>query len=324
ELFPQIDAGQLVIGVRAPAGTRLEKTEELTQKIENVVKAVVHEHDRQMIVTNIGVLYDWPAGYTPNAGPMDATMLVQLTSRPNLLKRVFSWHERTTSAQEYAGQLRELLAYKFPGVQFSFDTGGLVSSALNFGLPSPINLQVEGRKMDEQMRIARELKDLVAQVPGAVDVRIQETTDYPTIEVDPDRIKMSRLGTSQEDAVKNLMSLTNSSTSFDPGFWLDYQMGNHYFACVTYRENAIQSRDTLATSPLSSPHSGEKLVRRDVVNFKESKSSVEVAHLNLTRVINLYANVSGRDVGSVAGDIQAKLSGWGKRTASGTSRVASW
>jgi multidrug efflux pump subunit AcrB len=93
---------------------------------------------------------------------------------------------------------------------------------------------------------------------------------------------------------------------------------------VTYREREIQSLDTLANTPLTSPHSAEKLVLRDVINFKESKSAVEVAHLNLTRVINLYANVSGQDVGSVAGDIQTKLSAWGKRTSSGTSKVPSW
>ncbi len=314
ELFPQIDAGQFVIGVRAPSGTRLEKTEELTQRIERVVQDAVPEQDRQMIVTNIGVLYDWPAGYTPNAGPMDATMLVQLTSK----------HEREVSAQEYANQLREQLPRQFPGVQFSFDTGGLVSSALNFGLPSPINLQIEGKNMDTQIAIAQQLKRLVSEVPGAVDVRVQETTDYPTIKIDPDRIKMARLGTTQEDAVKNLMALTNSSTSYDPGFWLDELMGNHYFVGVTYREKNIDSLSSLANAPLTSLRSGEKLVLRDFANFKEGKSPVEVAHLNLTRVVNLYANVSGRDVGGVATDIQKKLSEWGPRVTSATAKVPSW
>ena len=118
ELFPQIDAGQFVIGIRTPAGTRLEKTEEITQRIKEVVKREIPEHHRQMIVTDIGVLYDWPAGYTPNAGTMDARMLVQLTSRSG----------RDVLAQDYANRLRAVLAQEFPDVQFSFDTGGLVSS----------------------------------------------------------------------------------------------------------------------------------------------------------------------------------------------------
>jgi len=324
ELFPQIDAGQFVIGIRAPSGTRLENTEKITQQVEKIVQEEIPEHDRHMIVTNIGVLYDWPAGYTPNAGPMDATVLVQLTPDRNRILGIIPRTIREVSAQEYADRLRHRLHEEIAGVQFSFDTGGLVSSALNFGLPSPINLQVEGKDMNTQIKIAHELKNLLADVPGAVDLRVQEISDYPTINIDPDRVKMSRLGTTQEDAVKNLMSLTNSSTSFEPGFWLDYRMGNHYFVGVTYQEKDIQSLDTLANAPLSSSHPGENLVLRDVASFKETKSPVEVAHLALTRVVNLYANVSGRDVGGVAADIQKRLSAWGPRATSATSNVPAW
>jgi multidrug efflux pump subunit AcrB len=314
ELFPQIDAAQFVIGVRAPAGTRLERTEEMTQRVEEIIKDEVPAEDRQMIVTNIGVLYDWPAGYTPNAGPMDATMLVQLAPA----------RDRRVSAQSYADRLRERLARDVPGVQFSFDTGGLVSSALNFGLPAPINLQIEGSNLETQIKVARRLKELVARVPGAVDVRIQEMTDYPTLNIDPDRVKMSRLGITQEEAVKNLMSLTNSSTSFEPGFWLDYVMGNHYFVGVTYREKDIDSLETLANAPVSGPNSPSKLVLGDFARIKEGKAAVEVAHLNLTRVVNLYANVSGRDVGRIATDVQKALSEWGPRQSGGSAKVPSW
>ncbi len=324
ELFPQIDAGQFVIGIRAPSGTRLENTEKITQQVEKIVQEEIPEHDRHMIVTNIGVLYDWPAGYTPNAGPMDATMLVQLTPDRERILGIIPRTIREVSAQEYADRLRRRLHDNIAGVQFSFDTGGLVSSALNFGLPSPINLQVEGKDMNTQIKIAQELKNLIADVPGAVDLRVQEISDYPTINIDPDRVKMSRLGTTQEDAVKNLMSLTNSSTSFEPGFWLDYRMGNHYFVGVTYQEKDIQSLDTLANAPLSSSHPGENLVLRDVASFKETKSPVEVSHVALTRVVNLYANVSGRDVGGVAADIQKKLSAWAPRATSATSKVPAW
>jgi multidrug efflux pump subunit AcrB len=314
ELFPQIDAGQFVIGVRAPAGTRLESTEELTQRVEQIVKEELPSGDRQMIVTNIGVLYDWPAGYTPNAGPMDATMLVQLTSA----------QERNVTAQAYADRLRERLTREVPGVQFGFDTGGLVSSALNFGLPSPINLQIEGSNLQTQMRIAQELKELVAQVPGAVDVRIQELTDYPTIDIEADRLKMARLGITQEEAVKNVMSVLNSSTSFDPAFWLDYQMGNHYFVGVTYREQDIHSLSTLENTPITGRRTDRPRVLGDVARMKLGTSAVEVSHLNLTRVVNLYANVSGRDVGSVAADIQKRLSAWSKPATSSTSKLPAW
>jgi multidrug efflux pump subunit AcrB len=314
ELFPQIDAGQFVIGIRAPPGTRLEETERITRRVEEIVKQVVPETERQMIVTNIGVLYDWPAGYTPNAGPMDATMLVQLTSK----------QERDVSAQEYADQLRSVLGAHEPGVQFSFDTGGLVSSALNFGLPSPINLQIEGKDMKVQTAVANQLKELVAAVPGAVDVRVQELTNYPTYIIKADRVKMANLGITQEDLVKNLMSILNSSTSFDPSFWLDYQTGNHYFVGVTFREEDINSLSVLENTPVNSSTTKASLLLKDVAEIQPGNAAVEVAHRTLTRVVNLYANVSGRDVGSVASDIQARLTAWSKRVGGGTTNLPSW
>lgn len=313
ELFPRIDAGQFLIGVRAPAGTRIEKTEEITQRAEAIIQREVPEHDRKMIVTNIGVLYDWPAGYTPNAGTMDATMLVELTPK----------NERKTLAQEYAGRLREVLRRELPEVQFYFDTGGLISSALNFGLPSPINIQIEGRNLKKQYAIAEELKRLVAEVPGAVDVRIQEALDYPILNIESDRTKMLYLGVTQETVAKNIMSATNSSTNFDPAFWLDSVMGNHYFVGVTYREGDI-TRQSLRDTPIGRAANGQPILFQDVSRVAEETAPVEISHLNLARVFNLYANVADRDVGSVAADIQKKLDAWGKPVHGATIKVPSW
>ncbi|MEX2307154.1 MAG: efflux RND transporter permease subunit [Pirellulales bacterium] len=318
ELFPATDAGQIVINLRAPSGTRIELTEELTQQIEKAIQDVVPAADRQMIVTDIGVLYDWPAGYTANSGPMDATMLVQLTEA----------HERHTSPQEYARRLRERLNDRFPEVSFAFNTGGMVSAALNFGLPSPINIQVEGRDMQEQYRIALEIRDLIErEVPGVVDARVQEAIDYPTLKIKPDRTKMAYNGISQEDATKNLMSMLNSSTTFDPAFWLDHKSGNHYFVGVTYKEQNINSLESLRAVPVSgaltsAPVQLQNLVKEPTVE----KSAVEVNHVALARVLNVYANVDGRDIGSVARDIERVLSEWGTRNApsAGSSAVVSW
>jgi multidrug efflux pump subunit AcrB len=314
ELFPVTDASQIVINVRAPAGTRIENTEQLTQQIEKVIKDIIPNADRQMIVTDIGVLYDWPAGYTANSGPMDSTILVQLGQAK----------DRSLSSQEYARRLRQSLRHEFPGVEFAFNTGGMVAAALNFGLPAPINIQVEGRDMNEQYRIAREVKELIErEVPGAVDVRIQQTLDYPTIKLEPDRTKMAYSGISHEDTVKNLMSVLNSSTSFDPAFWLDYRSGNHYFVGVTYKESDINSLESLLTVPVSGNSSRGLVQLQDLVREpKLTASAVEVNHVALTRVIDLYANVQGRDVGSVAAGIERLLSRWGKKgeAAEGVSR----
>ncbi len=217
ELVPAVDAGQLMIRVRAPSGTRVERTEEAIRQVEDVVREVVPREDLQMVISNIGVLYDWPAAYTPNSGPMDAFVNLQFTP------------ERSKTAQEYAALLRTTLRERFPGLEIAFDTGGLMTAALNFGLPAPIDIQVEGNRLEVAHEIALEIQRLVERVPGAVDVRIQQKLDYPQIELEVDRIKAAHLGLSQTDVVKNVVTTVNSSINFDPAFWIDHENGNHYF-----------------------------------------------------------------------------------------------
>jgi multidrug efflux pump subunit AcrB len=267
-----------------------------------------------MIVTDIGVLYDWPAGYTANAAAMDSTVLIQLTEA----------HQRRLSSQDYAHRLRTVFQREFPGVEFAFNTGGMVSAALSFGLPAPINIKVEGNNLQRQERVAREIKHLIeGEVRGAVDLRIQQPLDYPTIRIVPNRQKMAFHGVTVEDVVKNLMSVLNSSTNFDPIFWLDYNTGNHYFVGVTMKEQDIKSLDTLKNIPITGKHSGAPLLLQTVVDFKIEKSSVEVSHLALSRAVDLYVNVHGRDVGSVAADIERVLSRWGQRKA-GSGAESAW
>ncbi|MEX0978192.1 MAG: efflux RND transporter permease subunit, partial [Pirellulales bacterium] len=140
----------------------------------------------------------------------------------------------------------------------------------------------------------------------------------------PDRTKMAYSGINHEDTVKNLMSMLNSSTSFDPAFWLDHKSGNHYFVGVTYKEQDIASLDSLLAVPVSSEKTSMPVQLQDLIEKPEMTSSaVEVNHVALTRVINIYANVEGRDVGSVAADIERVLSHWGPRGKT-TEGVAQW
>ena len=295
ELFPSVDAGQFMIRVRGPSGMRIEKMEELIAQIEAALQENIQAGDRKSIISNIGVLYAWPAAYTPNSGPQDAFVNVQLTP------------ERSQTAQAYVAQLRPKLEQRFPGIEFSFDTGGILTAALNFGLPSPINIQVEGNDLQVSYAIAEKIKSIANAVPGATDVRIQQRLDYPQIDLNVDRVKAAYLGLTQQDVVKNAVSALNSSINFDPAFWIDDKTGNHYFLGVQYPEERIESKETLENIPIAGRDSLNPSLLRNMATFKRSSAPLEVNHMNIVRVIDVFSNVEGRDAGSVAGKIQKKI-----------------
>jgi CzcA family heavy metal efflux pump len=300
ELFPPIDAGQFTILIHGPSGMRIELSEDLAAKVEGAVRKVIPPHELNTIVTNTGVLYDWPAAYTPNAGPMDSFMNVQLAE------------DHKASAQEYVRRLRKALPEQFPGVGFAFDTGGLLSAALNYGLPSPIDIQVSGNSLEVAQGIARKIQAQVQQVPGTADVRIQEKLDYPVLNIDVDRVKAAYLGLTQESVVKNIETAINSSVNFLPAFWIDQNNGNHYFLGAQYPEDLIRNIATLENIPLTDPaldgKAGQEVTLvKNVAKITRGVAPVEVQHRAITRVTDVYSNVSGRDIGSVASDIEKRL-----------------
>jgi multidrug efflux pump subunit AcrB len=295
ELFPSVDSGQLVVSMRAPSGTRVEKTEKLAIQLEEGIREIIPAGDLKMVVANIGILYDWPAAYTPNGGPHDAFVLVQLASRS------------TRSASDYVVKLRKQLPARMAGVTLSFDSGGLVSSALNMGLPSPINVQVEGPSLETARTIALVARDQIAALRGAVDVRIQQNLDYPQLKVNIDRYKAASVGLTSLEVVQNLVSAVSSSVTFMPSFWLDHKSGNHYFLGVTYKEQEIVNADTLADVPLTGNNQARSLSLRGVATMSQGKAPAEVNHLNIRRVTDVFANVEGRDVGAVAAEVEQIL-----------------
>jgi len=318
ELFPRLDTGQFGIQMRAPSGTRIEKTEQYVAEVEEAITEEIAPEDLQILISNTGVLYDWPAAYTRNAGPMDSSLMIQLHE------------EHGTPSFEYVRRLRRRLREQFPMIEFSFETGGMISSAINFGLPAPINIQVNGNQLDVAQQIARDVKALVESVPGTADVRIQQKLDYPQLSLEIDRAKAALLGINADEAVKNVVTSLNSSVNFDPAFWIDESNGNHYFVGAQYREEDIDSIDTLLDIPITGVEQGRtasamhKLFRpapaaarsnpqpvllRNIAQVRRTSAPTEVTHLNISRVTDIFADVDGRDIGAVAKDIDTKLAG---------------
>ncbi|MCH8992415.1 MAG: efflux RND transporter permease subunit, partial [Acidobacteria bacterium] len=308
--FPAVAAGQFQILVRLPSGTRIARTEATIMDVEREIIDLIGEPDPeypkierysesnlQILISNIGVLMDWPAAYTPNSGPMDAFMLVQLKGK--------SGHAGTFELVEI---LRKRLRRKFPGVEFSFDTGGMLTAALNMGEPAPIHFQVAGSDMEISHRIAGQITREMRKVPGVTDVRIAQRLDYPIIKVDIDRVKAAYVGLTVEDIVTNLVTATNSSIGFRPAFWIDERNGNHYFIGAQYPEDAMVSFETIGDIPLTGEGTTQPVLLRNVATLSRDVGPAVINHRNITRVIDVYANVEpGRAVGTVVGEIERRL-----------------
>ncbi|HJN09589.1 MAG TPA: efflux RND transporter permease subunit [Pirellulaceae bacterium] len=310
ELFPPVDSGQFTMFVRMPSGTRIERTEETMLGVEQVVMETLGEADPgyatgeeavsdsflQMVITNIGVLMDWPAAYTPNTGPMDAFVLVQLKDKAG-----------RPSVFDVVGDLRTKLNDQFPAVEFAFDTGGMMTAALNMGEPSPIHFQITGSDLHTAQEIARIVRDEAQQVAGAVDVRIAQRMDYPTLEVDMDRISATLQGVTVDDVMKNLVSATNSSINFEPAFWIAPN-GNHYFLGVQYAEEDVNSLDSLLTIPITGDRSTRPVLLGNVAEIEQGTGPAVINHRNITRATDIYANIlPGYDAGGIVSRIEGRL-----------------
>jgi len=310
ELFPPVDSNQFTIYARLPSGTRIEITEEALMKIEARLIEEIGQPDPEypavekypdsnlkILISNAGVLMDWPAAYTPNSGPMDAFVLLQLKGKKGM-----------PNTFEYVAKLRKIFAEEFPAVEAAFDTGGMLTAALNFGLPSPINVIVQGSDLDTMYGIAQHITRRIQEIPGAKDVRVAQRMDYPELNVEVDRIKAKELGVTQEEVVKNIVTSLNSSINFKPAFWIDESNGNHYFMGAQYPEETIESIETLKNIPITGMSTTRPASLRNIAEITRGVGPAVVNHRNITRTIDVFVNAdSGYDVGTLAGRIEKAL-----------------
>ncbi len=299
DFFPEVDAGAFEIYVRGASGTRIERTETKIASIEQVIRKELKQ-DCQTTISEIGVVADWSAAYTPNAGPMDAVMKVQLTA------------EREHSAQEYVEILRRQLNQQFPELEFAFDAGGMIRGAMNEGKSTPLNVRVRGKEMAKSREVAAAIQREVVKVPGVVDARIIQRLDYPEFVLDVDRTKAADLGLSQADVMKNVVAAFNSSISFNKkNFWFDPVSHNQYFVGVQYPEGDIESIETMLNIPITSPKQDQPVPLQNIASISRTTVPAEVNHTTLQPTIDLTMGVYGRDLGHVADDVARVLKNFG-------------
>lgn len=308
EFFPEVDAGAFEIAVRAPTGTRVENTEKAVAKVEDFIRKSIPEHDLQMIVSEMGVTPDISSAYTPNAGPMDAVVKVQLQEH------------RSRSAQEYVRILRDGFSgdAEFSELEFSFDSGGMVRSALNEGKSSPLTIRLSGKNQELLYQIAEALKRKVTQVSGVVDARILQRMNYPQFTISVDRTKAADLGLTQQDVMRNVVAACNSSIAFNKrNFWIDPVSRNQYFVGVQYPEEDIRSLETLLDIPITSPKQSSPIPLRSVATISRTTVPSEITHANIQPTIDLTVNVDGRSLGHVSNDVAKVVDNFGERTPEG-------
>jgi multidrug efflux pump subunit AcrB len=310
EFFPEVDAGAFEIYVRAPTGTRIEDTEKRVARVEQFVRQRVGR-DLKVVISEIGVVADWSAAYTPNAGPMDAVVKVQLTP------------ERERSAQDYVRLLRRGFAAgpQFTGLEFAFDAGGMIRSAMNEGKSTPLNVRVTARDPQKAHAVAELVRRKAAQVPGVVDCRVLQRINYPEFIVKVNRAKAAEIGLSQMDVMQNLVAALNSSIQFNKrNFWIDPRTHNQYYVGVQYFEKNIKSLDTVLDVPITSRTQKRSVPLRNVATVEPGRVPAEITHSTLQPTTDVTMGVEGRDLGHVADDLAAALGGLGEARGGGVWR----
>jgi multidrug efflux pump subunit AcrB len=299
EFFPAVDAGQITLQVRAPSHLRLDATERRVIDVEKAIAEAIPPHELKMVVSEIGLNNDWSAAYSPNAGQQDTVIRLQLAPG------------RTKSAQEYAVHLRHHLAAdpRFADLEFSFDTGGMVSAALNFGAASPIDIEVTGGTPEQKLDVAGKIRKLVVEVPGAADVRVLQRNDAPYLVLEVDRQKAASIGLSARDVVMQVVTAMNSSIALTRNFWIDPKSGNQYFIAVQYPDEPNFRIDDLRNVFATGTNQSTPVRLSSLVAIRETTQAVEFNHSGLKRVVNVLVNTEHRDIGSVAADIDRKLEG---------------
>ena len=298
EFFPQVDTGQILMRVRAPSNLRLDATERRIQGVETFLKQQVPAEEREMIVSEIGLNPDWSSAYTSNSGQQDAIIRLQLKTN------------RSRSAQAYAAEIRRafLANPDFADLRIDLDTGGMISTALNYGAASPIDIEISGGSSEESLNLARQIRNHVATVPGTADVRVHQRDDAPYLVLDVDRVKAASFGLSAEDVVQQVVVALNSSVSISRNFWIDSQSGNQYFVGVQYPEDADRTLEDVLSLPVKGLQAAS-INLGSVVQPRRTQGAVEINHAGLRRVANVLVNLDGRDLASVAAEIRERLAG---------------
>jgi multidrug efflux pump subunit AcrB len=298
DFFPDIDGGQIKLHVRAPAATRIETTERIFQAVEDKIREVIPERDRELVVDDIGVpqrVYNlaFTDGSTINVN--DGVIQVSLK-------------EGHAPTANYVRKLREVLPVAFPSDTFYFQPADMTTQILNFGLPAQIDVRVVGRDRGKNLQVAHELRRRMAIIPGVVDAHLQQELDSPAFMANIDRSRALELGLDAQAIASDLNTSLSSSEQVTPNFWTDPVNGIPYYITVQTPEHLLNSLGEISNTPVSTAiaAAGPPIpgLLSNVATLKRDSVPTNLNQTNIQPVYDIYASVQDRDLGGVAGDIR--------------------
>jgi multidrug efflux pump subunit AcrB len=295
--FPRTDPGQFVISVKAPTGTRIELTDQYIARVEQDVRDVVAPKDLNMIVSNIGVTPDLSAIYTPNSGMHTAFVQVSLKE------------DHSLSSFAYMQRARTRLASDLPSVQTYFQTGGLVDSIVNQGLPAPFDIQVSSNDMEGGYTVAQQLAQKMRALHGVSDILIPQDIDYPGLALNIDRRQASIEGLTPKTIVDSVITAMTSNGVVAPSYWIDPKTGNNYMLTVQYPETQVQTLNDFKQIPLRSADGKSTTPLETVASIRSINTPTEVDHYQLRRVFDVYVMPKAENLATISKDVNKIVAG---------------
>lgn len=308
DFFPTVDTGQFRLHVRAPAGTRIEQTEHYFSQVENAIREIIPAEEVEMILDNIGLpnrTYAMAFGDSATTGMADGEILVALA------------HHRSHSTPDYIARLRQDLPGQFPHLTFFFQPADIVSQILNFGLPAPIDIQLAGLDRQANHAMATEIAGQIRKIRGVQDVHLHQVMNVPKLHIEVDQTRANELGFTQQDVANSLLVSLSGSGQVQPNYWVDPTMGISYLVETRTPTYKLDSVDSINGLPLRSPRFSQVQLLSNVAKVERGVTPEVANHTNVQPTFDVYANVQGRDLGSVASEINRLLAGYQARLTPG-------
>jgi multidrug efflux pump subunit AcrB len=311
DFFPSTDGGNFILHVRGKTGLRIEETARLCDLVERSIRQQIPASELDNILDNIGLPYSGMNTMHLSSGIIGA-------SDADVMVTLKEYHHPTAN---YMRDLRARLPREFPGVTFYFLPADITTQILDFGLPAPIDVQFRGNDLRTNAQLAAKLADQLRQVPGLVDLRVQQPMDYPTYKVDIDRTKAEQGGYAARDVGQSMLNTLSGSFQITPMYFLNWKNGVNYQMVAQTPQYKMDSMQDLQNIPINLPGSQNPEILTDVASIQRGNEMALISEYNMRRIIDIYGGVQGRDLGGVSGDVERIVNNFKKNLPRGTSLV---